>query len=66
MLAYRGAVLLRRPPKIEQEEDLLLPKRKIQLKENDDSHLQFLGCDSEMAGYKRQPGNNDANRVCRD
>jgi len=55
MLAYRGAVLLRRPPKIEQEEDLLLPKRKIQLKENDDSHLQFLGCDSEMAGYKRQP-----------
>jgi hypothetical protein len=41
MLAYRGAVLLRRPPKIEQEEDLLLPKRKIQLKENDDSHLQF-------------------------
>jgi hypothetical protein len=47
MLAYRGAVLPRRPPKIEQEEDLLLPKRKIQLKENDDSHLQFLGCDSE-------------------
>jgi hypothetical protein len=34
-------------PRSEQEEELLLPKRKIQLKENNASHLQFLGCDSE-------------------
>ena len=34
-------------PRSEQEEELRLPKRKIQLKENNASHLQFLGCDSE-------------------
>ena len=30
-------------PRSEQEEELLLPKRKIQLKENNASHLQSLG-----------------------